>query len=418
MAKEENNAGASILNGVAGGTTVKEGVHLLSAQGHVLVIELSDSVVMVDCGRGGKQTEELLAQLRGITDKPISALCYSHGHGGYNYGVPVIQAHNSERGDEPPMLIAQENTVKRFNRYRETRGYQGVLARMQFPGMPRGSGKDMNVDPIVTFQESYVLNESHPRVELLWVPSETDDALAVWLPDQGVLYGGAATPGDAIPNIGTPLRSQRLTIRWAESLDKMASLNAEILLTEFGSVVTGADAVRERLEKTAEALRWLRTEVVDRLNRGMSESEILADMDYPDHLFHVPWMKPNYGSPDYIVRDLIREESGWWDRNPTSLHPAAPEAVADAVWSAISDPEAIIKRATEIADGGDYQLALHVIDLVALGPEDNSTVQETRKLKAAWCRSRAKEVKPYVSKALYTSSANLLEENGSWQDLV
>ena len=45
----------------------------------------------------------------------------------------------------------------------------------------------------------------------LWVPSETDDALAVWLPETRVLYGGAATPGDAIPNIGTPLRTQRLT---------------------------------------------------------------------------------------------------------------------------------------------------------------------------------------------------------------
>jgi uncharacterized sulfatase len=57
----------------------------------------------------------------------------------------------------------------------------------------------------------------------------------------------------------------------------------------------------------------------------MNESEILADLDYPAHLFDVPWMTPNYGSPDYIVRDLIREESGWWDRNPTTLHPEAPD---------------------------------------------------------------------------------------------
>jgi len=233
-----------------------------------------------------------------------------------------------------------------------------------------------------------------------------------------VLYGGAATPGDAIPNIGTPLRSLRLTIRWAESLDKMASLNAEVLLTEFGTVVKGAEAVRERLEKTAEALRWLRTEVVSRLNRGMNESEILADLDYPAYLFDVPWMTPNYGSPDYIVRDLIREESGWWDRNPTTLHPEAPDAVAEAVFSAISDPEAIITRAVELAEDGQFQLALHVIDLVALGPKGNALAQEARKLKAGWCRQRAKEIRPYVSRALYTSSANLLESNESWQDLA
>lgn len=418
MTKPEDNEGAAVLKGAAAGVAVKDGVHILAAQGHVLVIELETSVVMVDCGRGGKQTHELIDQLRDITEKPISALCYSHGHGGYNFGVEVIRAHNQQRGDIEPKIIAHENVVRRYNRYRETRGYQQVLNRMQFPGMPKGSGKDLNVDPEIEFADSYVMNDANPRIELLWVPSETDDALAVWLPEQRVLYGGAATPGDAIPNIGTPLRTQRFTIRWAESLDRMLALNAEILVTEFGTVVRGEDAVRERLEKTAEALRYLRSEVVERLNRGMSESEILADIDYPERLFDVPWMTPNYGSPDYIVRDLFREESGWWDRNPTSLHPADPEAVASATWSAISDPESVINRATELADSGEIQLALHVIDLVALGPKEEPLAQDARKLKASWCRLRAKTVKPYVSKALYNSSANLLDENNSWQDLA
>lgn len=427
MTKKDNNSEASILAGTAAGVPITEGVHILAAQGHVLVIELAESVIMVDCGRGGKQTQDLISQLRAITNKPISTLCYSHGHGGYNFGVDVIRAHNSERGEAAPVLVAQENVVKRYNRYRETRGYQTVLSKMQFPAMSKnstgknrgkGTAKDLNVDPTVSFSDSYVLNNANPRVELLWVPSETDDALAVWLPEQKVLYGGAATPGDAIPNIGTPLRSQRLTIRWAESLDRMLALKAEILLTEFGTVVRGADEVRERLERTAEALRYLRHEVVERLNRGMNENEILADITYPDHLFHVPWMKPNYGSPDYIVRDLIREESGWWDRNPTSLHPASPEAVATATWNAIIDPEGIIRSATALAENHQIQLALHVIDLVALGPRDEPLAQRARKLKADWCRQRANEIKPYVSKALYNSSANLLDENESWQDLV
>ena len=422
MTSENTHESKSILQGVAAGRPITEGVHILAAQGHVLVVELSESVVMVDCGRGGKQTQELLMQLRAITEKPISALCYSHGHGGYNAGVDVIRAHNAERGDREPSLIAHENVTKRYNRYRETRGYQQVLARMQFPGMAKTKTKtkteDPHTDPTITFADNYVVNEAHPRVELFWVPSETDDALAVWMPEQGVLYGGAATPGDAIPNIGTPLRSQRFTLRWADSLDRMNDLGAEILITEFGTVVQGADAVRERFEKTAEALRYLRGEVVRRLNRGMSEGEILADMKYPENLFRVPWMKPNYGSPDYIVRDLVREESGWWDRNPTSLHPANPEAVAEVRWRAIENPRHVIEEATELVEKGQVQLALHVIDLVALGPKTEPVAIEARKLKAKWCLLRAKEIRPYVSKALYASSANLLEEDRTWQDLA
>lgn len=418
MNDTEKTAGEKILRGAAAGAQIRKGVHLLSAQGHVLVVELPHSVLMVDCGRGGEQTRALLRELRNITDKPIETVCYSHGHGGYNFGVPAIRAHNHERGDAPPTLVAQRNVKKRYDRYRATEQFQRILGQMQFPGPRPKRSEDPYVDPDITFGEHLILHEKSPRVELLWVPSETDDALAVWLPETRVLYGGAATPGDAIPNIGTPLRTQRLTLRWAESLERMAALRPEVLLTEFGAIIDGESEVQERLHQTAKALRWLRDEVVSRLNQGLKEEEILADLSYPPELFEVPWMTPNYGSPDYIVRDLIREESGWWDRNPTSLHPAHPDEAAQARFYALSEPEKIIAKAKALAADGEIQLALHVVDLVAEGPGANSLVQEARLLKAELCRLRAKEIRPYVSKALYLSSADLLETDRSWKDLA
>ena len=61
----------------------------------------------------------------------------------------------------------------------------------------------------------------------------------MWFPDDGLLCGGAATPGISIPNIGTPLRTQRFTIRWAETLERLDALGADNLLTEFGPLVEG-----------------------------------------------------------------------------------------------------------------------------------------------------------------------------------
>ena len=90
------------------------------------------------------------------------------------------------------------------------------------------------------------------------MPSEVDDAIVLWFPEEGVLYGGAVTPGDMIPNVGTPLRTQRYTIPWADSLDRMRALDASVLVTEFGPVIDDPAAIRERLGKTSEALRWLR----------------------------------------------------------------------------------------------------------------------------------------------------------------
>jgi uncharacterized sulfatase len=140
-------------------------------------------------------------------------------------------------------------------------------------------------------------------------------------------------------------------------------------------------------------------------------------MDYPPAIFDKPWMRPTYGAPDYIVRDIFREENGWWDRNPTSLHPAAPADVARAVFSAI-DPANVVQRAQALGEEGETQLALHVVDLVALGPEGAPFVTEARRLKAELCRTRADKVEPYVSRALYRSSARLLDAGStSWTDL-
>jgi alkyl sulfatase BDS1-like metallo-beta-lactamase superfamily hydrolase len=398
-------------------TEVTPGVWVLPAQGNAFAVETPDGVVLVDTGPGGRKTEKMITTLRSRTDAPIAAICYSHGHFGYNFGVPQWLDHADERGDAAPRLIAHRNVPFRYARYRETEGYQAILNEMQFPGIS-AMFQPTKVDPTETFDDHMVLSES-PRIELLWVPSETDDALAMWLPDTRTLYAGASVPADMIPNVGTPLRTLRLTARWAETLERLVDLHAERLVIEFGPVLEGREAIAERLSTTAQALRWLRTEVVDRLNRGMGERDILADLDYPPELFDLPWMQPIYGSPDYVVRDLVREESGWWDRNPTSLHPAAPADVARATFDAIADPDAVIARAEGLAADGQVQLAMHVIDLVALGPDKEPPVTRARAIKADLCRARSKEVDPYPSKGLYKSSARLLREGTtSWEGVI
>lgn len=410
----------AILTGELAGHVLGDGLVVLPGQGNSLSVETERGVVVLDVSGYG-HAPGMIETLRSHTDAPVHAVVYSHGHLGYNSAIDLWEQHNADRGDAPLRLVAHQNLVKRNARYRETLDLQARMASLQFPGKATLDQLKAGLaihDPNETFDDHLVLVDGPRRVELLWAPSEVDDSLAMWLPDDGLLCGGPATPGFTIPNIGTPLRTQRFTIRWADTLDRMAALGAERLLTEFGPLIEGADKVKHQLDKISEALRWLRSEVVDRMNRGMDEREILADMSYPEELFDQPWMRPTYGDPDYIVRDLYREENGWWDRNPTTLHPAAPDAAFEAVRSAITDPAAVLARARELAAAGDTQLALHVVDLLALAPGDDPDVVAARKLKADLCRERQTQVPPFVSRSLYHSSAQLLD-NGhtSWTHL-
>lgn len=233
--------------------------------------------------------------------------------------------------------------------------------------------------------------------------------MRLWSPSQRVLYGGAALI-DSIPNIGTPFRTMRDTVRWADTLEALAALGARKAVREFGATLEGEEQVRHVLTHTARALRWLRAEVVRLMNEGHNERGVLARMRFPDELFGVEWMKPTYGDPGYIVRDIYRSENGWWDRNPTSLHPEAPEAIGRAVAEAITDKRGVIVRACGFAKEGRWQLALHVIDLLATAEGDAPEIVEARSLKAEWLRERARQVPSYVSRNLYRVGADMIEQ--------
>ena len=410
---EANEASPLVSNGPSI-QTVREGVHLLRGQGNSFVVELDEGLVLVDAGPGGKVSKSMIETVRGISDAPVYAICYSHGHLGYNAGVQQWLDHAQARGDAPPRLIAHANVPRRYARYDETGALQRRMAEIQFR-QPHGffDRHLHNTVPTETFELSLTLGSGERRIELLWAPSETDDAIAVWVPRHQLLYGGAALI-DSIPNVGTPFRTMRDAVRWADTLERLAALNAEVGVREFGPTIEGAEAVRHVLTHTAKALRWLRAEVVARMNAGMGEREVLADMQYPEALFGVDWMKPTYGDPSYIVRDIYRSENGWWDRNPTTLHPADPQAVGQALAAAITDKQAVIDQATALAARGEQQLALHVIDLLATAQGDEPVLQTARSLKAQWLRERAKQVRSYVSRSLFQVCADRIE-NGEAQ---
>lgn len=393
-----------------GTETVAPGLHILRGQGQSFVAETDAGLVVIDAGPGGPVTQGMIDAVRQLSNAPLHALCYSHGHVGYNSGVPMWLEHAAQRGDAPPRVIAHRNVLRRQARYRETETLQHRMAEIQF-NRPAGffDRRLAMHAPTETFDDRLQIGSGEQRIELRWAPSETDDAIALWSPSQRVLYGGAALI-DSIPNIGTPFRTMRDTVRWADTLDALAALGARKAVREFGATLEGEEQVRHVLTHTARALRWLRAEVVRLMNEGLNERGVLARIRFPDELFGVEWMKPTYGDPGYIVRDIYRSENGWWDRNPTSLHPEAPEAIGRAVADAISDKRGVITHARGLAKDGNWQLALHVIDLLATADSEAPEIAEARSLKAEWLRERARQVPSYVSRNLYRVGADMIEQ--------
>lgn len=395
-----------ILMRKQGLTEHARGVYTVGGQGNSLVVDLGESVLLVDAGPGGDITRRMIREIRDGLGKPVSHIVYSHGHMGYNNGVRQWLDDAAQRGDPAPRVVAHERVMHRYRRYRETSGLQAYTNERQFrtpyPAQPPAHWFHM---PEQTYASRLVIDGSQRRVELLHAPGETDDGTAVWIPDVRTLYGGNAFI-KTCPNAGSPYRIQREVVRWARTLDMFLALEPEVLIPEFGKPLQTPGEIRDALEIPAQALRYLREEVVVRMNQGMGEIDILHDVALPEELFGHPFMKPVYGCAEYLMRDIWRSESGWWNRNPSDLHPAAPLDAAEALRQALPDPDRVLVHARRLQAEGKTQLALHVVDLLALADEADTRVAEARRLKADLCVERSRQVTSVVSRNLYLSAAD------------
>src|SRR5438093_957445 len=76
----------------------------------------------------------------------------------------------------------------------------------------------------------------------------------VWAPQRRVLCTGDLWIS-CVPDCGDPLRVQRYAEGWADALDAMAALGAELLLPGHGPAIIGAGEIRTALTDVSGYLR-------------------------------------------------------------------------------------------------------------------------------------------------------------------
>jgi glyoxylase-like metal-dependent hydrolase (beta-lactamase superfamily II) len=91
--------------------------------------------------------------------------------------------------------------------------------------------------------------------QLLLVPGHTTANLAVWIAEDRVLYSGDTVVSDYLPNLaaGTPSDWRR----WLQSLKRLESLGAEVLVPGHGRILRGEEIAAEIARIRASLLRAL-----------------------------------------------------------------------------------------------------------------------------------------------------------------
>lgn len=256
-------------------------------------------------------------------------------------------------------------------------------ARVLAALLPKGDKGDHwftapDPEPLTTFADDHEFTFSGRRYRLISISAgETLDALAVWLPDEKILFTGnwAGAIYGALPNFYTARGDRdRSVVTWLDNLDTLMGLGAETLVTGHGDPIRGADRVRADFAKLGEAVRHIHDETVKGMNAQKDLPTLMAEIALPAHLK----MTPGRGPVSWYVRSVWEEYAGWFrHQSTTELYATPPSAVWPELAAMAGGADAIAARAKAHVDAGRGVEALHLVEIALAADPRNRAALET-----------------------------------------
>ncbi|MEZ5165974.1 MAG: alkyl sulfatase dimerization domain-containing protein, partial [Acidimicrobiales bacterium] len=318
---------------------VADGVSVVEAFSHIWSVDTGDGLVLIDASSALAGSAGIDA-VRGWRTDRVHSLVYTHGHADHVGGSPAILADAAERAHEAPAVVAHEAVKDRLDRYRYTNGWNLAVNRRQFGAgalraMALESGEDLFIpadvaEPTVTHREGMELSIGDASFELHHARGETDDHTWLWLDQHKAVFAGDLFIWN-FPNAGNPQKVQRFAGDWATALRAMIAKEPELLLPAHGLPVGGRDRIATVLDNAASALEYLVEATVSLMNEGATLDTIIHTVRLPERFATLPYLQPFYDEPAFVVRNVYRLYGGWWDGDPSTLHPAPRSAVGAAV---------------------------------------------------------------------------------------
>ena len=349
-----------------------------------------DGVIIIDPGLIPPVAQKVREEFKKITNKPVKAIIYTHGHVDHTNATSAFYTDNTDiqiwarSNYDSESRRHEEASLRDFQRPAETQGIDllpeqrigvGVAippSRAPQPGGARPNTESRTIAPTHLFEEPRMkLEISSVKLELVAAPGETDDQLYVWLPEQRIVFAGDNFY-QSWPNV-YPLRGiERRSIRdWINSINMM--IQEQPLHLVGGHTTPMMDNAVEVLTNYRDAMQWVLDRTIEGAKKSLTPDELVEYAALPKHLAKLDYLADYYGTIESTVRDIYAQDLGWFDGNPLNLHRENPIKQAQRVAALVGGPETLMQKARDAFKAGDNlgsaQLAHHMMQLQPENPE-------------------------------------------------
>lgn len=303
--------------------------------------------------------------------------------------------------------------------------------------------------PSRTFANDMNFEAAGVQMHLTYVPSETNDELAVFVPDAlngaeagsedggqaGLLFSAEVIQGPAFPNLyslrGTEYRSAET---WYQSVDKLRQYDAWCMVPSHGPPVCQRRNISLLLTNFRDAVQFTHDQTVRFMNMGYKPDELARLVEVPEVVVSelgaslVPWpnanpgfrgpvcpqdyLLPFYGSVPQGVRETYFGYLGWYDGDPVNLQPTPPDVAATRMAALVGSGTDLLTAAEQALAAGDAQWAA---ELATIGVRAHADPADAAHVRARQIKSKAylelgnRALDPNWSDWFFTSANELAE---------
>ena len=361
------------------------------------IIEGDEGVIVIDTlltHETGAAAWDLYRAHRG--DRPVKAVIYTHSHADHFGGVRgFVDEADVESG--AVKIYAPEGFTEHAvaeNVYagiamarRAGYMYGAALARGRRGQVGAGLGQTTSTGTVTLIPPTDWITTTGQEVTVDGVRmvfqmaphTEAPAEMLIYLPD----FKALCTAEDATHTMHNLLTLRGAVVRdphgWAGYLTETIDLFGDEVEIAFAShhwPTWGNERVVRFLSEQRDLYAYLHDQTLRLLNKGLTGPEIAEQLELPPALVNAWNARGYYGSVSHNVKAIYQRYLGWFDGNPAHLWEHPPVEKAKRYVAFMGGADAVVDKAREAFDAGDYRWVAEVVNHVVFAEPDHAAARE------------------------------------------
>lgn len=378
------------------GLRVIRGYH----SGNTIVVEGKTGLIVIDAGTRLGHGRDLRQIIRGFSNKPITAIIYSHHHYiGGAAGLPDGESVRDVQVFAHPQLEQLASTTNsligpmqlrrigiQFGAYLPDKGPDARLMGddKSFDDPRLNAAAPLKVTHPVADKEEVLVDGVKIRFHQIF--GDTRDSLAIELPELDAVVANSALAPVSFPLYTLRGDFFRTPDEMIASLDLLRSLDRTYVLPIHGDPFTDKASAQAALTAHRDAYSFIWNQSLRAINQGLTPDQMVASIRLPKHLADNPILYPAYSDWEYAIRGIYRGMVGWYSEDGADLHPPAPAELGQTLVDGFGGSKAFYESGRKAMEERKYNLAAKLMSLLIAAEPEN---QAARQLKADALRAMA-----------------------------